>query len=136
MAILTDIFVSSPNEAAKYDGINHGAVIELVQFKGLTNLEFGTLWAIIEGKEFDFDQHALESLTPAEETWLLRFPISFVQELVALTPPRIREIAESWANTDELQWESSEAEEVVVELVRLAKFASATSQGLFLWGSV
>ncbi len=140
MAILTDIFVSSPEDAPRYESLQRAGrldgLFEVVQFKGLTNLEFGTLWAIIDGEQFDFDKHAFESLAPQKNTWLLRFPTSFVQKLAALTPTAVDEAAESWAAADELQWEPSEAKEVIVELVRLAKLAASSSKGLFFWGSL
>ncbi len=139
MAILTDIFVSSPADAQRYQSLQpkrSGSAFELVQFKGLTNLEFGTLWAIINGEEFDFDKHALESLAPQDDTWLFRFPTAFVQKLASLTPAAIEEVSAAWADTEELQWDPSEAQEVVVELVRLAKLASLASKGLFFWGSL
>lgn len=139
MAILTDIFVSTPADAQRFQSLQpkrSGGPFELVQFKGLTNLEFGTLWAIINGEEFDFDKHALESLAPQENTWLFRFPPAYVQKLTALTPAAIEEVAATWADTEELQWDLSEAQEVVVEMVRLAKLASLPSKGLFFWGSL
>jgi hypothetical protein len=140
MAILTDIFVSSPADAPKYESLLRagrlGNLFELAQFKGLTNLEFGTLWAIIEGKAFDFDRHALESLAPQKATWLFRFPERFVKALVVVTPATIAEVAESWADTEELQWEPSEAQEILTELVRLAKLAGSSSKGLYFWGSL
>jgi hypothetical protein len=139
MAILTDIFISSPADAQRYQSLQpkrSGGPFELVQFKGLTNLEFGTLWAIINGEEFDFVKHALESLAPQEETWLFRFPSAFVQKLSALTPSAVEEVSAAWAETEELQWDPSEAKEVIVDLVRLAKLASSSSKGLFFWGSL
>ena len=103
MAILTDIFVSTQSDAQRYQSLQpkrSGGPFELVQFKGLTNLEFGTLWAIINGEEFDFDKHALESLAPQENTWLFRFPPAFVQKLSALTPAAsMEEVSPAWAET-------------------------------------
>src|SRR5260370_42031967 len=135
MAILTDIFVSSPADAVMYESRQRagppGYSFEVVQFKGLTNLEFGTLWAIIEKKDFDFDKHALESLAPQKETWLFRFPMHFVKALTSLSAAAIKKVAESWAMTEELEWNPSEAQEVLVELVRLAKFAESSSMRLY-----
>lgn len=139
MAILTDIFVSTSSDAQRYQSFHpkrSGGPFELVQFKGLTNLEFGSLWAIIDGEEFDFDKHALESLAPQENTWLFRFPPAYVQKLAALTPATIEDVAATWADTEELQWDPSEAQEIVIELVRLAKLASTPGKGLFFWGSL
>src|SRR6516164_11483850 len=93
MAILTDIFVSSPADAQRYEALEpkrSGGPFELVQFKGLTSLEFGTLWAILNNEEFDFDKHALESLAPEGETWLFRFPAAYVQKLATLGPAQAK----------------------------------------------
>jgi hypothetical protein len=140
MSILTDIFVSAPADARKYEALRAGGRLgsqfEVAEFNRLTNLEFGTLWAIIQGEEFDFDKHALEKMAPAADTWLFGFPAKYVQALAALTEPTIEEVAEAWADTEELQWEPDEAQEVVAEMVRLAKLACATSKGLFFWGSL
>jgi hypothetical protein len=140
MAILTDIFVCAPEDATKYESLlktgKLSNLFEVVQFKGLTNLEFGTLWAIIEGKQFDFDKHGLASLSPQAETWLFRFPPKLVQALAALSSPAVETIAESWAKTEELHWDPPEAREVVEELVRLANLALSASKGLYFWGSL
>ena len=140
MAILTDVFISSPAEALRYEECQAagqtGAFNEGIQLEGLTNLEFGTLWAIIDGKEFDFDKHAFESPAPQGETWLFRFPGALVQLLATLTPPAIMRVAPLWAETDEIQWDAAYAEEVLMDLVRLAKLANSSSKGLFFWGSL
>lgn len=139
MAILADLFVSTLPDASSYPptgGGNSHARFQSVEFKGLTNLEFGTLWAIVDGEEFDFDKHALLSLSPEGETWLFQFPVAYVQKLASLTPTRIDEASAEWAGTEELQWNPSEAKEVIVELTRLAKLSSSSSKGLILWGSL
>ena len=140
MAILTDVFVSLVSDAPKYESLQAsgqpGTQFEVAQFNGLTNLEFGTLWAILNNEEFDFDKHALESLAPEGETWLFRFPAAYVQKLATLGPAQAKKTAATWASTDELQWEPAEAEEVVGELIRLAKLAGLPSKGLYFWGSV
>lgn len=139
MGILTDIFVSTPTYAERYEALEQkqsGELFELVQFKGLTDLEFGTLWAIINGENFDFDKHALESLAPQGETWLFQFPAPFVQKLVGLTAAKLDDVSAAWAGTDELQWDPLEAKEVIVELIRLSKLASAQSKGMYFWGSL
>ena len=78
MAILADIFVSSPTDAPNYESLQStgqlGRALEVVQFKGLTNLEFGILWAIIEGKEFDFGRHALDRWLRKAKRGFFDFP--------------------------------------------------------------
>ncbi len=137
MAILADVFVSTPADAQRYQSLQpkrSGGPFELVQFKGLTDLEFGMLWAIIDSEDFDFDRHTLESLSHRDETWLFRFPTAFVQKLAALTPATIDEVSAAWADTEELQWEPSRAKEVVVELARLGQTRFVAFEGVVLLG--
>lgn len=140
MAVLSDIFVSLPPVAGQYDPVKNskgkGQLFEVVQYKGLTNLEIGTLWAIMDSEEFDFDKHALESIKPQESTWLFRLPDPLVQRLAGLSSESIAAIAPVWADTEELQWAPSEAEEVIVDMVRLAKSARSQSKSMYLWGSL
>ena len=141
MGILADLFVAHPADAPGYEEQlkNRDALqkrFERVEFKGLTDLEFSTLWALLKGEEWDLEKHALEEVTPAGNTWLFRFPSSFVQQLTSIDERRISDVSIPWAATEELQWEPSEAKEVVVELVRLARVAKSSSKGLFLWGSL
>lgn len=141
MGILADLLVSAPDDAHLYEqrlrtrDFPPGAY-ERAEFKGLTGLEFGTLWAVVTGQEWDLDKHSLEELTNSGETWLLKFPDTWVKGLAALTAPQIAKVAAEWAATEELQWEPMEAEEVVVELVRLAGQATKQGKNLYLWGSL
>jgi hypothetical protein len=140
MGLLTDIFVATPEDALKYESLAPGELppgrFEVVNFKGLTDLEFGTLWAILAGEAFDMDRHALEALTPGGETWLFGFPSAFVERLAGLGAADTTSAAAAWAATEELQWDPSETEEVLVELVRLARRSKSTSKGLYFWGSL
>jgi hypothetical protein len=59
---------------------------EVAEYKGLTDLEFGTLWALILDEEWQPDVHELEEISVAEdgETWLFRFPGPLVDALAGL----------------------------------------------------
>jgi hypothetical protein len=135
MSILADLFVANPSDALKYDG-QRGPLFEIAEYKGLTNLEFETLWAIIQSIEYDPETHSLTSLIPESETWLFSFPEPYLFQLANLTPDQMKKAAKAWARTEEVMCEPSEALEMIRFTVRLAKLATSQSKGLFLWGSL
>jgi hypothetical protein len=65
MNVLTELFVAPVESAKSYDATS-GSKFERVQLGGLTNLEFETLWAIIEGEEWDAEKHQLREVTSSE----------------------------------------------------------------------
>jgi len=140
MGILCDIFIAEPADALRYDSLDESdrdaPLFDRIQFKSLTHLEFGTLWAILEGEEFDIDRHTLVSKSPAESTWLFQFPVAYVKKLAGLTGAEIKKAAIAWGATEELQCEPSEAEELIGPVVDLAGQAADLEKGMFLWGSL
>jgi hypothetical protein len=138
MGVLCDLFVADPADAPKYEELmdtpEAGSFFQVAQWKGLTTLEFGTLWAILEGKPFDVHRHEFQSLRTDEDRWLCRFPRPYVGILAGLKAADIRKASVEWAATEELRWEPSEAEEVIESLADLAGQASDLQKGLFLWG--
>jgi hypothetical protein len=143
MGILTDLFVAAPEDATGYESLQpHGKVprgkFERVQLKGLLDINFTILWALLEGEEWDATAHVLDELAmgPEGETWLFRFPDPLVAKLAGLSDSGIARAAELWAQTEELRCEPDDIEPVVAELVRLARLALSDEKGLFLWGSV
>src|SRR5262245_25222867 len=135
MGILADLVVANPSDALKYNG-QRGPLFEVAEYKGLTNLEFGTLWAIIQNVEYDHEKHSLKSLIPESETWLFSFPEQYLSTLAKLTPDEMTRTAKAWSQTEELMWKPSEAYEIIHDAVRLAKLAISQGKGLFLWGSL
>lgn len=141
MSILTDLFVADAENAQLYESIQSQDQFpidrfERAQFKSLTDLEFTTLWALIQNEEWDIDQHSLEVIGEPDDTWLFKFPPSFVEALSSLDQAGISRVSPLWASTEEMEWEPSEAQEVIEELVRLAKLTKYSSKGLYLWGSL
>ena len=45
-------------------------------------------------------------------------------------------MAEAWGKTDELKWMNDGLDEVIANLVRLARLAEREEKGMFLWGSL
>ena len=141
MSILGDLFVTDADSAQLYEKFQSQDKFpvdrfERAQFKSLTDLEFTTLLALIQNEEWDIDQHSLEVMGVPDDTWLFKFPPSFVDALSSLDKAGVSRVSPLWASTEEMEWEPSEAQEVIEELVRLAKLAKSNSKGLYLWGSV
>jgi hypothetical protein len=135
MGILADLVVAKPSDTLKYDG-QRGPLFEVAEYKGLTNLEFETLWAITQNVEYNPETHSLESLIPESETWLFSFPEPYLSLLAKLTPDEMNQAAKAWSKTEELMCEPSEALAIIRDAVRLANLATSQAKGLFLWGSL
>lgn len=144
MGILSDIFVATAEDAASYESImvaeeeHPSDKYEVVHLKGLTTLEFGTLWAILLEQEWDAERHMLANLTHGDEgeSWLDQFPSDFVGLLASLDDQRSRSAAAAWAETEEMGCEASDVAPILTDLKRLAKRAQSTGRGLYLWGSL
>ena len=147
MGILADIFVSDTSEALAYetsqigDWTSHINRYQPIQLRNLTNLEFSTLWALLENEEWDLDKHDLEVIEFSEdgESWLYKFPEKLINLLSNLDSDSCIPFAEAWAKTDELAmsaWTVSEAQDVLIQLIKASKKAHESKQGLYLSGSV
>ena len=141
MGILADIFVATRADALRYEELltNDGDMspFERVEYKSLTGLEFGTLWAILEGAEWDVDRHMLATIdTGSEETWLEEFPAQLVEVLAAIDEKQIAKIASAWGKTEEVSSPGSALEPIIRDLRRLAKLSRSTRKPMFLWGSL
>jgi len=147
MGLLSDFFVASEEEATRYaDRMNEddqgkatASHVRPAQYKGLTDLEVGTLWAILEGKEWDADLHELENDEGGDDegdAWLFRFPDRLVQLLAHAEHSALESALHQWAETEELQVDADELRPVVLDLQRLAKQAIAEQKSVYLWGSL
>src|SRR5205807_1378416 len=83
IAILSDFFVASPEQAERYDnrtgepdgGSEIAALLQPTSYTGFTSLQIEMLWAILEGVAWNVKQHTLETISFLDEgTWLQRFP--------------------------------------------------------------
>jgi hypothetical protein len=147
MGILADIFVATPEAANEYAASQlrgrpaHIAKYQPAEYKGLTALEFGTLWALIAEEGWDVNKHMLEELSygAGNESWLCRFPPPLVGLLVGVTDVNIERYAAAWAQTEEMEMSAatlSDVRPIIVDLRRLAIAAQASGQDMYLWGSL
>ncbi|WP_447773364.1 hypothetical protein [Variovorax boronicumulans] len=146
MGLLSDFFVANEEEATRYadlmneddQGKATASHVRPAEYKGLTDLEVGTLWAILEGKEWDADLHELENDEGDDEgdSWLFRFPDRLVQLLAHAEHSALEAALHQWAETEELQVDADELRPVVFDLQRLARQAIAEQKSVYLWGSL
>ncbi len=144
MGILSDFFVANPDEALRYanrieepdEGDEIEELLNPVQYKRFTDIEITTLWAILEGKDWDVDRHSLEYVDLGEDNdaWLNRFPDELTALLTQVDAQSLAPVLEQWANTEELSCEAAELHPVMEDLRRLAAEAVARKKSLYLWG--
>jgi hypothetical protein len=145
VGILADIFICDPADAPEYEkrlragGMATDSRYQRVEYNGVTGLEFGTLWALLENRFWDVQRHMLDDLAygKSDETWLNQFPEGFVSLLAAMDDEALKQIAARWSKTDELHGTNpSDLLPILVDLKRLALAAKATKRQLYLWGSL
>jgi len=147
MGILADLFVATPPEAAVYEEtlLRDIAAAEEqydpAHFRGLTDLNFSILWAMLLEEKWDLNKHALTTIRLEEpgETWLFQFPQSFCEKLAGLSDEEVRSVSEAWAASEELtldRWTVDDVLPVVERSRELSKRSINSDDALFLWGSV
>jgi hypothetical protein len=140
VSIVADFFVASPENARAYATAetHDGLQLHLVptRHKGITPLELGTLWAILEGCEWGVERHDIPDESPAEDgnSWLCRFPQPLVQLLADSSDGDLALARTHWAATEELGCAPEALEPVIADLQRLARQAIETGREMYLWG--
>ncbi|MFT3736406.1 MAG: hypothetical protein QM776_15540 [Rhodocyclaceae bacterium] len=146
MGLLADFFVATPAEALRYanrlsepdEGEEIEKLLAPAQYKGCTGLELGTLWAILEGKEWDVGKHMPEDVAVGddEESWLYRFPDELTGLLAEADRDAIETAAITWAKTEELDCDPEDIKPVLADLQLLARDAISKHKAVYLWGCV
>jgi hypothetical protein len=144
MGLLADFVAASPSDALKYASfINAGEAVprerfERCEYKNYTPLALGQLWAILSNEQWDARRHALEAVSIGEqgETWLFRFPDVFVGLIADLEDAAIKTTAQSWSDSEEVPGGVDDNEPVLIDLIRLAKYAQSSGRNLYLCGSL
>jgi hypothetical protein len=144
MGLLCDLFVNSREEALAYESttpLDRNARVKRfspAEFKGLTSLEFGMLWAILANQVWDAGKHTLLDVAFGEggESWLHQFPNEYVALLSRLDSNAINTAAQVWSKTEELSCSADDVRPVVEALVRLSQQSILQNNGLYMWGSL
>jgi hypothetical protein len=133
--LLADIYVSSHDEATKYDAMPE-QFTDRAQYCGVEPGLLSVLWSIM--RDIEWDVAMLEKfpwLLPkfGGKSQIYRIPAEMVAELAVLSPDRIGAVASAWAATEELNCRPEDIIPVVGDLVRLARRAVETDLGVYLW---
>lgn len=140
MSILADLFVASAEDARQYamPDFHQSIKARLIpaEYKGLTTLELGTFWALLEGSAWSPERHDFidESIEGDDGSWLYRFPKSLVHLLATASETRLAEARTEWAATDEISGTPEGLEPLVSDLRKLAQRAQQAGLSLYLWG--
>ncbi|MDR2187814.1 MAG: hypothetical protein LBE62_07135 [Azonexus sp.] len=141
MGLLADFFVATPEQAIQYANRDPyeeeiRALLNPCEYKGITGLELGMLWAILEDIEWDYDKHMPRDtvLGNEGEWWLERFPDKLTLLLAQATPERLATASVAWANTEELSCDPEDIQPMLADLQQLAKQAISRDIPVYLWG--
>ena len=146
MAILSDFFVASPEQATRYanrsadqdGGSEITALLQPASYTGFTSLQVEMLWAILRGEVWNVNDYKLEdtSFSDDGESWIHRFPTDLTQLLAGASADQLASALVKWAATEEIDYSQAELAPVLKDLETLAKRAVATNTSVYLWGSV
>ena len=144
MGVIADFFIADPAEAIRYanrieephEGEEIALLLNPVQFNGITDLEIGTLWAILERSEWDIEKHMPEDIYVEEdgESWLHRFPDELTSLLANSNADGLESASEQWAKTEEIDCDAADLQPLLKDLQSLARQAISTGQSIYLWG--
>jgi hypothetical protein len=146
LGILADFFVAGPAEALRYanrmeepdEGEEIQGMLNPVEYKGITSLELGTLWAILEATEWDVKKHMPEDVFLGEEgeSWLTRFPVELTTLLADAGDDDLAKASVRWAKTEELDCAPEDLRPLLDDLRSLALHAVSNGKSIYLWGSL
>jgi hypothetical protein len=146
MAILSDFFVATPEQATRYanrsdepdGGAEITAMLQPASYTGFTTLHIGMLWAILEGVAWDRKRFMLENIwfSAEGEAWLNRFPPELTRLLADASADQLAAALVKWAGTAEVDYSPDALAPVLKEIAALAKTAAETNTSVYLWGSV
>jgi len=138
MNVLADIYVSSDDEAVNYDA-TPDRFANRAQYKGITPFEISMLWAIMRDIEWNvalMDEFRCLLLQDGGERLIHCLPTAMVNDLSELTLERITAVSLKWATTEELGWPIDEARAFVVDIESLARKATESGRGVYLWNCI
>lgn len=169
--MLGDIFVSSRRDALRYERLMGSKAIatprfELLEWKGISDLDVSVLWAVILNERYDPQRHKLFDLVfhshstttlgklrmkaavlramfkeliggEVSVTFLHAFPPELVNSLAQLPTEKVPSVAEAWRQALEKPTDrNAEFVEGLHQLISLGVIAKSRSRSIYLWSSV
>jgi hypothetical protein len=139
MSLLSEFYIASPEQAARYDTDRNIPASDHTDFKGLTYEECANLWAILlHTAPTPGLSDAFESVLVVDggQRLINRFPQEFVALLASLDAASSEAAAAKWIQTGELAYLScatSDVLPIIEALSRLARSAQQSGKSLYLW---
>ncbi|GKS73317.1 hypothetical protein AVME950_00495 [Acidovorax sp. SUPP950] len=166
--MLGDIFVSSRGDAFRYKRLLGTKSIapprfELLEWKGITDVDFSVLWATLLNEPFDPKRHQLIDLVfhshettvlgklrmkaavlgamarelmggESEPTFLYAFPPKLVEALTHLSANEVPRVVETWLHVLEKPDDRGpEFIDGLSQILNLATIANSRSRTIYLW---
>lgn len=110
-------------------------LLQPVEYKGITGIEIGTLWAILDNKAWDVNyQPEFVHADEEGESWLYRFPVGLTKLLASADDGALASASSQWAKTEELNCDAAELRPLLDDLRLLAQRAANEGKSIYLWG--
>lgn len=139
MGILAELYVANDDQQAlKYDA-TPDIFSHRRQYGRFTALELSTLWAIMQGTEWDLvlmDAFPALLVVDGGERLVHRLPEPMIEALAKMTKEEILTSSEKWASSAELRCKPSDVQPIIEGLVQLSREASAAGKAVYLWNCV
>lgn len=139
MGVLAEVYIASDDQQAlKYD-VTPDVFADRKQYRSFTALELSTLWAIMQGTDWDVElMDAFPELLGVDggERLVHRLPKPMIEALAKMRQEEILSSSEKWASTDELRCKPSDVQPIIEGLIQLSREASATGKAVYLWNCV
>jgi hypothetical protein len=129
------LYVSTDADAPFYDTTQSLSDSDRAEGASLTTLELSTLWAILEGREWDvkmMDEFQCVLEEDDGERSIYRLPAALVSKLTLCDTDTLTRATAQWAQTDEIACDPSDIQPLMETLIRLARRAQCLSVELRL----
>ncbi len=140
MGILSDFFILGKGVIPEYDA-NKDWGSHRCAYKGITPLEAAAMLKVIRESPDDrvkiMDEFTL--LTPEDaEEWIMSVPDDMIKLLASAHESKINDWAAECAEItkEELHWKASDFVELLADLSKLARAATAENMNMYLWNSL
>jgi hypothetical protein len=139
MALLADLYISTPAQAVGYDTNQSAPQEDRAQYKSFSPLELSILQSLLEGREWDvslMDAFTCILERDGGERLIHQLPDGFRERLASLDDGAVTAASEAWAKTEELACAPAEVRPVIADLRCLALRARSSGRAVFLWNCV
>jgi hypothetical protein len=136
MSTLADFFLAdSDTVAAEYDGGDYDET-RRAQLKQVGTLELSTLWAALEGVDWDADLvDDFDGIRTADGGGNMthRLPVRLVELLATASCDCVAAAIQRWAVTEEMACTPADLGPLIGDLIRLSRAVQRGKANLYVW---